>query len=307
MFETKIIDYKDYGKCLSITNGIVDLAVTIDIGPRIIRYGFVGGQNIMLDDRSFLTPNANEKFKKYYGEDKFYCGYGGHRLWISPEYYPEMYYPDNDPVKYEIVGNTVIFTPPAQVENDLQHSITVTLSEDSTEVTVDHKVENIGDRTKEFALWALTMAAKGGLEIIPMNTQNTHLLPNRKIVFWPYTNPQADNIFLGKQYTTVEQPEAGALKLGFDLKDGIAYYVLGDDVFTKKYYPNYPNGVYPDGGVSFETYSCTKFTELETLGEYKKVAPGEIVSHVENWSLCKKPCDVDRKDEASITAFIEKL
>jgi len=40
MFETKIIEYKDYGKCLSITNGIVDLAVTIDIGPRIIRYGF---------------------------------------------------------------------------------------------------------------------------------------------------------------------------------------------------------------------------------------------------------------------------
>lgn len=307
MFETKIIEYKDYGKCLSITNGIVDLAVTIDIGPRIIRYGFVDGINIMLDDRSFLTPNTNEKFEKYYGKGKFYCGYGGHRLWISPEYYPEMYYPDNDPVEYEIVGNSVIFTPPVQVENDLQHRITVTLSENSTEVQVNHEVQNLSDRNKEFALWALTMAAKGGIEIIPMNTDNTHLLPNRKMVLWPYTNPQAKNIFLGKKYTTIEQPESGALKLGFDLKAGIAYYVLDDVVFTKKYYPNFPNGVYPDGGVSFETYSCTKFTELETLGEYKKVAPGETVTHAEKWSLCKKPCEVDYKDENSIDQFIEKL
>ena len=64
MFETKIIDYKDYGRCLSITNGIVDLAVTLDIGPRIIRYGFVGGANIMLDDKSLLRPQTNEKFEK---------------------------------------------------------------------------------------------------------------------------------------------------------------------------------------------------------------------------------------------------
>ncbi len=307
MFETKIIEYKDYGKCLSITNGIVDLAVTIDIGPRIIRYGFVDDINIMLDDRSFFNHQTDEKFEKYYGKGKFYCGYGGHRLWISPEYYPEMYYPDNDPVQYEIVGNSVIFTPPVQVENDLQHRITVTLSDNSTEVQVKHEVQNLSDRNKEFALWALTMAAKGGVEIIPMNTDNTHLLPNRKMVLWPYTNPQADYIFLGKRYTTVQQPENSALKLGFDLKNGIAYYVLGDVVFTKKYYPNFPNGVYPDGGVSYETYSCSKFTELETLGELKKVAPGETVSHVENWSLCKKPCEVDYKNENSIDAFIAKL
>ena len=35
-----------------------------------------------------------------------------------------------------------------------------------------------------------------------------------------------------KQYTTIEQPESGALKLGFDLKAGIAYYVLDDVVIV---------------------------------------------------------------------------
>ncbi len=310
MFETKILeDYKGYGKCLYMTNGIIDIVETLDIGPRIVRYGYVDGINIMNDDiESFLErKDAGEKMRKYYGEDAFYCTYGGHRLWISPEYYPEMYYPDNYPVEYDIIENGVIFTQVPQKENGLQFKITVTLADNSADVTVNHEVLNFSDRTKEFALWALTLAAKGGVEIIPMNTNNTHLLPNRKIVLWPYTNPQAENIFLGKKYATVQQPKESALKLGFDLMDGKAYYVLDDVVFTKSYDAKYPNGVYPDGGVSFETYSCSWFTELETLGELKKVAPGETAYHEERWTLCKKPCDVDYKNDESIAAFIEKL
>ena len=38
--------YRGWPNCYRISNGEVELVVTTDVGPRIIRYGFVGGQNM---------------------------------------------------------------------------------------------------------------------------------------------------------------------------------------------------------------------------------------------------------------------
>ena len=35
--------YAGWPNCYRITNGEVELIVTTDVGPRVIRYGFVGG------------------------------------------------------------------------------------------------------------------------------------------------------------------------------------------------------------------------------------------------------------------------
>ncbi len=311
MVNIQEINYKDYGRCVRLSNDIVELVATLDFGPRIIRYSFIDGVNILNDNMEIFSRSVGQPFKDYYGEDKFYCLYGGHRLWTSPEWYPEIYYPDNDPVDYKIINENgkdgIILTPPAQKKNDIQMEIKLLLDADASNVEVTHYVTNLGARIKEFAIWSLSLCSKGGLEIIPMNTNPTGLLPNGKIAIWPYTDFRMDEIYLGKKYTTIKQPAVDRLKLGFHLKDGTVYYVLDDSVFTKKYYPNYETGVYPDGGVSFETYSCANFTEVETLGELKKVAPNQTVTHVENWSLTKKPCDFDRKDDESIENFISKL
>ena len=39
------IPYGGWKNCVQITNDLVDLIVTSDIGPRIIRYGFIGQAN----------------------------------------------------------------------------------------------------------------------------------------------------------------------------------------------------------------------------------------------------------------------
>ena len=40
-------NYKDYGRCVEITNGVISALVTTEIGPRIIFFGLSGGQNFM--------------------------------------------------------------------------------------------------------------------------------------------------------------------------------------------------------------------------------------------------------------------
>ena len=42
--------FENYGKSIRISNGKVDIVVLVDVGPRIIRYGFCGQQNEFCDD-----------------------------------------------------------------------------------------------------------------------------------------------------------------------------------------------------------------------------------------------------------------
>ena len=85
------IEFLDLPNCFRLTNGEVEIIVTTDIGPRILFYGFSGGENIL-----GLYPEA--KVETALGVWK---PYGGHRLWIAPENMPNSYAPDNFPVEYE--------------------------------------------------------------------------------------------------------------------------------------------------------------------------------------------------------------
>jgi hypothetical protein len=40
------ISYKGWQNCYRVNNGEAELIVTGDVGPRVIRFGFVGGQNL---------------------------------------------------------------------------------------------------------------------------------------------------------------------------------------------------------------------------------------------------------------------
>ena len=217
--------------------------------------------------------------------------------------------PDDTAVDYEITENGVILKPDADTPVGIKKTMELKMDADDANMQVIMRVTNVSDSDKEFAIWALSVCSQDGTLIIPMNTNDTGLLANRNISVWPYTDMSDERLYWGKKYVTVKQnkdidPPA---KLGFDLNCGTAYYVLGDDILYKKYNTNHPEGKYPDNNCSFETYVCGAMIEFETLGELKVVASGETSEHIENWSLCKKPCEVDFKNDDSIDAFLSKI
>ena len=116
-------------------------------------------------------------------------------------------------------------------------------------------------------------------------------------------------IFFGKRYATVKQDRNAKtpVKLGFNLNGGLAYYVKNGEILYKNYETKHGEAKYPDYDCSFETYTNGKFLEFETLGELKNVKPGEKSTLVENWSLCKQPCDADFKNDDSIDNLISKI
>src|SRR5918912_4599559 len=73
--------YAGWPNCYRVTNGEVELIVTTDVGPRVIRYAFVGGQNIFKEFKEQLGRSGEKEWQAR----------GGHRIWISPEAVPESY------------------------------------------------------------------------------------------------------------------------------------------------------------------------------------------------------------------------
>lgn len=302
-------DYKGFGKCLYMTNGTVDIIASLDIGPRILRYGYVGEDNIFIADteNKCIVHQTSDELKSYYGEEHYYCTYGGHRIWQAPEVHPKSHYPDNFPIEHEILENGVRLIAPVQFRNNIQSSITLTFRGEGTEIDLHQEIKNTSRFSQDLALWSITMCATGGVAITRRNTMSLPGSPNMNIALWSHANFINGTTFIGNKYITVVQPDGPAIKFGLKLEHGDTYYVNGDTVFKKEFKPNYPYGNYPDWNSNFETYSCKFFTELEFLSEYTKLAPQQSVALDESWSLCRKPCEFNCKDDNSIGEFLSKL
>lgn len=295
-----ICEYKNYGKCLKISNEIVKIIITVDVGPRVINYSFLDGQNIMFED---LNRDFSESGKEFdcFGGGTWYI-YGGHRLWASPEGYPKSYYPDNDPVPYKIIENGAVFSPATQKWNQYQMEMEITLDENSSEVHLVHRITNRAAWSVTLAPWCLTVLAPGGCEIIPQPTEDTGLLGNRLLAIWPYTKLTDNRVIWGDRYISLTQDKTNSdkFKLGINSEHGLSLYFINGDLFVKRFSP-VKGGNYPDGGMSFETFTNNLFLEMETLGQIKEIAPNETVEHEENWALYRqeglKEFDEDKLDE----------
>lgn len=289
MITKKEIQYKNYGRCLEISNGIIRLVVTVDFGPRIICYSFVDGENILFEDIERVFYQSDPLMDKVYGKDSVWKIYGGHRLWKSPEEFPRTYYPDNDPVLYKLTENGAVFMPPVQKWTSYGYTISVSISEDNTDVMVEHDITNHGISDVTLSPWAITVMSPGGVEVVPQPTRKTGISPQMQLAFWDFSKLTDTRLKWLEKYIVLKQDinSDDNIKFGINQEHGFAMYFNHDDLFVKQFKPD-PDGDYPDGGMSFETYTNPLFLEIESLGQLRTIAPEETVRHAEKWSLYKQ-------------------
>ena len=299
-------EYGNFGKCLVMSNGTVTARITVDVGPRIISYALDGCRNVLNEDTQRSTYRDSDELHRFFGTDENWYIYGGHRLWSSPESFPESYTPDNSPVRYDISGGTVTFTPAPRTKVGEQHVMRVTLAENGSGITVYHSLENISDKPIRLSPWCMTVGEKGGTLIVPQSREQTGLLSNRRLILWEYTDIRDERLYISNKYLTLRQTDKPEkFKIGMNNIDGWCAYVSDGQIFRKSF--GYERGVhYPDGGCNFETFTDRHIIEIETLGVLKTLAPGEKNEAAENWSLI--PCDsgFDPQSDESIEAFVEK-
>ena len=276
------IPFKNLPNCVRLSNGAVEIVATTDVGPRIIFYGFAGGENILGEHFDAKVETALGEFKPY----------GGHRLWIAPENMPNSYAPDNAPVEYESddAKNSIRLIQAVEPVTKTQKEMTVTLGETGSGATVHHKITNLGDAPIEMSAWALTILRGGGEAIIPNEPfapySGETLLPVRNLTVWSYTdftdarwNFEKDSIRL-----QVDAEKSEPQKIGVLNKQGWAAYRYKNLQFTKRF-EFIENAAYPDMNSNTELYTAGDFVEVETLSPLKIVEPNESIEHVERWEL----------------------
>ena len=297
------IPYEGWAHNALLSNSHAEVIVTLDVGPRVIAY---------------RTPRGHNVFKNYApqmggsGESEWMIR-GGHRLWIAPE--GEMSYaPDNTPVSHEMLPNGIRVENAPVAPWGLRKFLTVTLAEDSSEVTVHHRIINESGKPVEISSWGLSVMAPGGLEIIPLAPLGEHprdLLPNRLIVPWPYTDMTDSRWRFGSEFITLRQTSDGdPTKLGLAHKEKWVAYLNGETLFVKTF--EFQEGAaYTDFGCNFETFSNTEMLEVETLSPLRKLQPGEAVEHTEKWYLLgntPQPTSLHEQDLGSwIAPILAKL
>lgn len=287
------LEFMGWKNCIKLQNGIVELIITLDIGPRIISYGFVGERNefCVWEEQAGLT-----------GGPEWRC-YGGSRLWHGPEIGDRCYEPDNEPVEYEEIENGVILKQSTEPKVKMTKCTKIILAPGSTKVDLFYSITNDGAWSAELCIWALTLMKAGGTAIIPTPKQAVGLKPNGvlpigAVAFWPYSSLTDSRFTIGDKYFKITHDAniTQSFKVGLPLLDGWMGYLNDGHLFVK-YYKHRQGETYPDFGSSFEGYCCERFVEVETLSPMKTLQPGETIHHKETWELFK---DVQADTEEEI-------
>jgi ribosomal protein L32 len=268
--------YKDFGKCIVLSNGRIEALCTVDIGPRIIRFGFVGKDNELCENNSVssVVPGGEYKFR------------GGHRLWHAPEHNIRTYIPDNDPVEWKALENGILLSQGIEAMTGIKKDMEVTICPSSGKVKIVHRLTNKGLWPVELAAWSITMMAPGGKQFMPVTHRETSLLPNRSLSLWPYSKMNDPRVYWGEKYITLNQDPGmkAPFKMGIPNEDGWSAYINHNNMFIKRF-AHEAGERYLDFGSSYETYVTDYMMEMESLSPCKLLGPGEAVAHVEEWEL----------------------
>jgi hypothetical protein len=284
--------YKGWPNSYRVSNGAVELVITGDIGPRIMRYGFVGSQNFFKEFPEGLGRSGEPTWQLR----------GGHRIWVATEDPYLTYAPDNGPVEIVVKGDVIEATQPVEPTTGLVKQLVVKMAPSGTGVEILHRIRNQGRWTVEIAPWAVTMLAPGGVGITGFPPRGTHpevLNPTHPLVMWAFTDLADPRWKLTRKYMILRQdPQvASPQKLGHFNPHTWSAYLLGSDLFLKRHEAD-PARAYPDLGCSFETFTNDQVLEQETLGPLARLPYGATLEHIETWTLHRDIHITDWSDEA---------
>jgi hypothetical protein len=275
----EIVEYKGWENCVRLSNDLIDVVVTIAVGPRVIRYGFLNGPNEFKEFEETLGLTGGDEWNSF----------GGHRLWHAPENDPRSYFPDNVPVEFEEIDGGAKFLQSVETTTGIQKEIELRLTDDSTRVEVLHRLTNRNVWPVELAPWCLSVMRTGGTAIVPLPPRGTHpeeLLPTSSLAIWPFTHMNDPRWTWGEKYILLRQEESARTpqKVGIHASSKWAAYANDEHLFVKTF-DYHAGAVYPDFNSCVELFTNEEILEVETLGPLSKLEPNASVQHNEVWHL----------------------
>lgn len=273
-------NFAGWNTTYTLSNGTIELVITGDVGPRIIRFGFVGDVNEFCEVADDLGKTGGNEWRMY----------GGHRFWHAPEQAGRTDLPDNSPVEITEADGVIKIVQPVETATGLQKTLLIYMSDDNR-VHVEHRLTNHSLWAIECAPWGISVMTTGGKAIMPMPPRIPHgeaLLPANSLTLWTYTDMGDPRWTWGEKYIMLSQDVNATTpqKIGAEIKDGWAAYLRDGHLFVKCF--DYQAGApYPDSGCNFETFTNDFMLEMESLAPMQRIEPGATAVQHEDWFLFK--------------------
>jgi hypothetical protein len=302
----EVVPHAGWERCLRWRVAGLEVIATLDVGPRIIHFGHLGGPNLLVLRAGDEGCTGGEPWRFY----------GGHRLWMAPEDPVLTYEPDNLPIEWTTDGDALVLRGRPGPLTGVQRTIRLQPVGEGA-LRLGHELLNTGPTThRDVASWAITAMRPGGTALVPQEPFRPHpdaLLPARPLVLWPFTNMADPRVEWGRRLIRLRQDPsiAAPFKFGVANSARAAAYHFGEHLFVKRAGilpgedPAAPGPVdpalQPDMGCSMEFFTCDWMLELESLGRRTDLPPGTTTGHEELWSIARAPA---AGDEEAILALL---
>ena len=305
-----LIPYGGWKNNLRLRGAKTELVITLDVGPRVIRYGFHDGPNVFVEIKEQMGGA---------GESDWMIR-GGHRFWTAPEA-GHSYDLDNGPVVFKKLGDAAVeLAQPPSKAFGFQKALRVEILPGADEmVRLTHRLTAIGDKPLEVTPWALSVMDGGGTCLVPQPKADLHptefpegretlpeeFLPNREFVLWPFTDLTDGRYRFGEHFLRLShRADKPATKLGLKVP---ATWIACENKGTvfAKHLPFQPGQTYPDRGVNLELFTNAAILEMESLAPLVPIKPGQSVEHVEHWVLRETATPLE--NESAACDFFKRL
>ena len=217
-------------QCLRLRLGEIELRLPTEIGPRVLYAGFVDGPNLLGLIAEDIGQRGGEAHRLY----------GGHRLWHAPEHPERTYAPDNAPPKIRQEGAALILEQDIEARTGIQKTLRIEVNEAGDGFRLRHVLRNTTLWPLQLAPWALTVMAAGGVGILPLPPRGEHprdLLPNTRLVFWPYSDLSDARWGWGRRHIRLrhDPTQSAPQKMGARVPAGWLAYAAHDCLFVKTF------------------------------------------------------------------------
>ena len=286
---------KDY---IKISNGEVQAEIDLEVGGRVVKYS-KNGNNVLFDKTSGDY--------KYSGPDGGRFDFGPERI-VPPR--PETYLGSWELVEkkqdYIKIKSQVAKAAGVQLVREF------ILSPNSSHLECIQTIVNVSDSPKRYCHWSRTFGEPNGICLAPLNPSSR--FPKGYMVYT--TDDKLDFMPQGGENEKVTDGILEVLgppenpKIITDASEGWLAYITPDNQLFVKKFEIFPDKIYGEmtGATVSLWYNEEGICEIEPIGPWEWIEPGESVFFTENWFLLDFNYPENKEvDLNKITKIIEKL
>ncbi|BAK80643.1 hypothetical protein [Candidatus Arthromitus sp. SFB-rat-Yit] len=271
-FNITEISYKNYNRCLRITNNLIEVIVFIEDTIRIVKYGYINGNNQFED--GLIDKDSKEII-------------GGHSFSYVPQIDKNVDFIDNQGITYETIVNGVRFIQNIEKWTQIRRVIEIIFEKNSSRITVIHKILSLNAFDINIAICSNTIVRNGGIEVIPFGRGSNRDVPNKSLIFWPYSNLKDSRVYLGDKYVAMKVNENiyDRFRMGINTDLKYLLYYNNNEMFIKEFSLIEGEYEYPNMGCKYESLITPNYLEMKVNSPIYSLSTNNYIIHTEVWDI----------------------